>query len=330
MRKNLLPNNGVPLFVDCEKDLPPHVLDGGLFDSWYICATLDQDGKKLGIQWHHQIQETPQGIVTLSEFAISDGTTHKYFPHGLCLPLSPENGADRDKLNVYSNICSLTGDRNKMQFKVMADDCSMDVTLEGGDVLYNGTMGMVRFLSADSYQYSFPNMKMNGVLKIGDTEYRIVDQTAWFDRQWSIVSHPGEHIMEVPGCVRLAWLWFGLNMPNGEHFSLWDAYGCRGKEAFATIASPDGSQRNVLIDVTYSDIWTSERTGCHYPRTVEVEVPSEDIHLKLTSMIDNPEADTVVVNSCQDLCTITGTCKGLPVDDLVVLEIVGDICGEAP
>lgn len=329
MRKNLLPNNGVPLFIDPEKDLiAKTVTTGGLFDSWYMNACVVLDGKPIGLQWHHQVQEAPQGIVTLSEFAVSDGELHKYFPHGLAAPFSETCGAAGDRMAVYSPLCSLSGDRNKMHLTITAEDCSMDVTLEGGDLLCNGTMGLVRFIGADSYQYSFPNMKMNGTLTLNGKEYQLTDQTAWFDRQWSIVSLPGEHIMDIPGCVRLSWLWFGLGLPTGEYISLWDAYGCKGKNAFATILRKDGTNENVLVDVIYENIWTSKHTGCHYPREVIVKVPTEDLELKLVSLIDNPEADTVVVNSCQDLCKVTGTCKGQPINDLVVLEIVGDICGE--
>lgn len=330
MRKNFLPNNGLPLFVDIENDLTAK--EETLFDSWYVNSAIQCDGECFGIQWHHQSQQCgPAGTMVMAEFAIMNGTTHEYIPNAVTLPISENNGADRDKLNVYSPLGTLTGDRNKMYLKLNADNCALDVELVvNPEILINGTTGLLHFIGSDSYEFSYPNMDMNGTLTINGKTYEIKNQKAWFDRQWAFNSIDTESVLPIPGRKQLSWFWLGLNLNSEgtESISLWDAYGAKGRNAFATISTKDGRQKNVLADITYDDIWQSKTSGRHYPKKIFISIPEEDIKLELQSIIDNPESASDEISGCQDLCEVSGSYKGKDIKKLTVLEIVGDLCGE--
>lgn len=333
MRKNFLPNNGVPLSVDYKKDLPAKPETA--FDSWYVISNFECDGEELGFEWHHQtINAGPMGALNTAEFLLMNGTENICFHNALTEPISEKNGADFNKMRVYSSWGEFSGDHNKMILKLEAEDGKLDVVLTPKkEVLYNGTTGLLDFVGADSHQFSFPNMEIEGTLTIRGKEYTIKNTTAWFDRQWGYTLSNKESVMEAkPGVVQLSWLWLGmtLNDDNSEAISLWDAYGANGKNAFATILKKDGTQINVLVDITYDEIWNSKKSGRNYPRVVNIDIPSEDINLRLVSMIDDPEfvRNGTGICGCQNLCDVTGSYKGNPIARKVVLEMIGDICGE--
>lgn len=333
MRKNFLPNNGVPLSVDYKKDLPAKPETS--FDSWYVISDFECDGEKLGFEWHHQtINAGPMGVINTAEFLLMNGTKNICFHNALTEPVSQKNGADVDKMRVYSSWGELSGDHNKMTLKIEVEDGELDVVLTPKkEVLYNGTTGLLHFIGADSHQFSFPNMDIQGTLIIKGKEYTIKNTTAWFDRQWGYTSSDKEAVIPMkPGVVQLSWLWLGmtLNDDNSEAISLWDSYGANGKNAFATILKKDGTQRNVLVDIAYDEIWTSEKSRKSYPRIVNISIPSEDLNLKLESMIDDPEfiRTGTELSGCQSLCNVTGSYRGKSIARNVVLEMIGDICGE--
>lgn len=329
MRKNLLPNNGLPMFAHPETDLFAH--ENPMMDSWYVNAGLEIDGEILGIQWHQQSQQTPMGEFCMAEFAISNGKTHEYFPYGSMVPVSEVAGADKDKLNVFSPLGVLSGDSNEMELHIASEDVKLDITLKNnGQILYNGTMGMIMFLGTDSYQFSYPNLDMNGTLVIGDKEYKIENQKAWFDRQWSFTPIPGESVIPIPGNKVLSWMWIGMNLTEDgtESVSLWDAYGKNGKNAFATICYEDGKNVNYLMDVEYDDIWKSEKSGKYYPRTLRVNIPEAELSFTTESLIEDPESVHEMISGCQDLVRIRGTYRRKQIERVIGLEIVGDLCGE--
>lgn len=330
MRKNLLPNNGVPLFIDDAEDLTAK--KDVLFDSWYVKAEVETDGGHIGIQWHHQTQNVAPGQdIVVAEFAIMNGTTHEYLPFGAGGPVSEENGASAEELKVVSSLGIFTGNKNKMELHLASDTASLDVEMVScGELLTNGTTGLLHFIGSDSYEYSYPNMDMNGTLKIREKTYEIKNAKAWFDRQWATMRIDTESILEIPGKKHLSWLWLGMPLTEdgSENISLWDAYGAKGRNAFATIQWKDGTQDNVLCDIAYDGIWKSEKSGSHYPKTVSISIPKAKINLKLESVIDNPESASDLTSGCQDLCHVTGNYGSQKIDRYNVLEIVGDLCGE--
>ena len=330
MRKDLMPNNGVPMFVDPAVDL--YGKGAIMMDSFYFNAGFVIDGKPMGLQWHHQTNATPMGPVIMSEFAISDGEERAYSAHGDVVPMGPEAGAAEDRFYVYSKFGVVEGDSKQFTAKLQDGDCGMNLTFTvGPQTLYNGTMGMIRFIGTDSYEFGYPNMDMNGTLTFKGKEYKIENQKAWFDRQWSFEPNGIEAVIPIPGQTLLSWMWMGMILSDdgSESISLWDANGAKGKNRFATIVYPDGTNRNYLMDIEYSDLWVSEKTGNTYPRTTKISVPDADLSFTCTSLIDDPESASAMVSGCQDLVKAVGTYKGQAFERIVGMEIVSDICGDS-
>lgn len=332
MRRDQMPNSGLPLFVNPVKDLPAK--EGNFMDSWYVNACVQVEGRVLGIQYHHQLQGSPMGLLCNSEFALMDGTDHSYHPYALMCPVDENNGSDGTKLNAFSAWGALTGDEKKMTLKLASEDCQLNVTLENkGDLLINGTMGMIRFIGCDSYQFAYPNLVMNGTLTVAGKEYKLVNEHAWFDRQWSDRAIEGESVLRLPGVLQDSWVWFGIPLsPAKEEFlSFWDTVDQTGRHIFATVRTKDGQQKNVLCKTEYSDFWTGTmcEPGNTYPRTSRIIAEEIGLDITLKSMIENPESGNAMICGCQDLCHVTGTYNGAPVDTYTVLEIVNNVCGEA-
>lgn len=330
MKKNLLPNNGVPMFAFPAQDLPGKGVI--MMDSFYFNATFKAAGKQMGVQWHQQTNVTPMGPCVMAEFAISDATEHTYSPHAVVVPYGEAAGAAEDKFYVFSPLGVVEGDETQMTAKLSEGDCAMDLTFKiNPQVIYNGSMGMIRFLGTDSYEFGYPNMDINGVVTYKGKEYKIENEKAWFDRQWSFEPNGIESIVPMPGMALLSWMWIGMNLTEdgSESVSLWDAYGAKGKNCFATIVTADGTNRNYLMDVEYDNLWVSEKTGNTYPKTTKISIPDADLFFTCTSLIDDPESASDFVSGCQDVVKVIGTYKGQPIERIVGQEIVSNLCGEA-
>lgn len=331
MRRNSMPNKGVPLSVDYQKDLPAR--PGSSFDSWYVICNFECDGNKLAFEWHHQtVTITSEMKMVTAEFLLMNASENLSIHNALTEPGSETSRADEEKLCVLSSWGEFSGDNSKMTLKLDVAEGKVDVVLKPKkEVLYNGTTGLLYLAGTDSHQFSFPNMDIEGTLTIKGKEYTIKNTTAWFDRQWGFGFSQTEGFG--PGMFQVSWLWLGmtLNDDKSEAISLWDAYTADGKHAFATFLKKDGSQVNALADIKYDEVWTSKKSGKNYPRIVSISIPSEDFNVKLVSMIDDPEfvREGVNISGCQTLCNVTGTYKGKPIARDVVLEMLGDVCGEA-
>lgn len=328
MSRNSMKNNGLPMFADPVKDL--NGKGAIMMDSYYFNAAFEAEGKILGIQWHQQTNDTPAGKNVSVEFDIMDGSEHSYSPHATLLPLGKDAGADEKSLRVFSPLGVVQGDSHRMSAKLRDGDDGMDLVFDiQPQILYNGAMGMIRFLGTDSYEFAYPNMVMNGTVTYKGKVYTVKDQKAWFDRQWSFKPNGIESIVAAPGVTQLSWLWTGMNLSDDgtESISLWDAYGAKGKNSFATIVYPDGTNINYLMDIDYGDLWVSEKSGNTYPRTVRISVPKAGLTMTCRAMIDDPEAVSPLVSGCQGLVEVTGTYKGKEFRRYTIQEIVGNLCG---
>lgn len=329
MGKISLKNNGLPMFAYPESDL--NGKGAIMMDSFYFNSAFEVDGKILGIQWHQQTNVLPNGKSVSVEFDVMDGNERTYSPHAGVYPFGNEAGADKDKFRVFSPLGTVEGDSKRMTAELKDGNTSMSLVFENeSQVLYNGTMGMIRFLGTDSYEFAYPNMNVSGKVVYNGKKYIIKNKKAWFDRQWSFEPNGIESVVAVPGMAKLSWLWMGVNLcdDGSESISLWDAYGAKGRNCFATIAYKNGTNINYLMDVEYSGLWTSEKTGNTYPAAVKISVPEADLFMTCTKMIDDPEAASDFVSGCQGLVKVEGKYKGRDFTRYAVQEIVGNLCGE--
>ncbi len=333
MNRNQMKNNGMPLSVNVKRDMP--AVDKGTFDSWYVISNFEADGQKFAFEWHQQMLKIgPMGRMVTAEFVITNATKDECKHNALTEIEGTKAGSSRDKLHVWTEWGGLDGDEKQMTLKLSCETEGIDVVLTPTEqVLYNGTTGLLHFGSNDSYQFSFPNMEIKGTFTFEGKKYEINNTTAWFDRQWGYELSKTESVAKSKNMFQQSWLWLGmsLNETNTECVSLWDAYLKDGRFGFATFIHEDGSQNNAIAEVIYEDIYTSERSGNSYPRTVYVKVPQEDLELKLESLVTDPEfyREKMGLSGCQVLCKVTGSYKGQRIEKDNVLELINNVCGEA-
>jgi len=330
-------NKGLPLSVDAINDL--HRKRGIAYDSWYIKADFESDGHILGFTWHQGMLHTPDGKEIVSaETVFMDATEDTWINKDLTAPESSENNCSYDELNVYSSWGSLKGNRETMSLTLDLGENKLDIKLTPQEeVLYNGASGLITFNGTPSYQYSFPNMIMEGTFTIKGKTYEVKNSTAWFDRQIGKVERldilqEGANLdgTLVPG--KSTWLWLGLALgeERKEAISLWDIYSGNTRYAFATIADKFGAQTNAVADITYDEVWTSSKTGNKYPKVLTIKVAAVDFEVKLTSYSNSENVEFVRdiqgLEGCQCLYHGIGTYKGQKIDRAVNLEMIGNLC----
>ena len=332
MSRNQMRNLGIPLSVNVKRDMP--AVKNGSFDSWYVICNFEAEGQKLAFEWHQQQFKTgPIGRMVSAEFLITNGTQNVCKHNAITEIESPKAGASGDRLHVWTKWGGLDGDEKRMTLKLQAGSEAVDVVLIPTDqVLYNGTTGLLHFGSNDSYEFAFPNMKIEGTLTYEGKPYKIENATAWFDRQWGFDVSKEETVTKQRGMFQQSWLWLGmvLNDENDEAISLWDAYLKEGRHTFATFIHADGTQNNTLAEVEYEDIYISDKSGNRYPRIFNIRVPQEDLDIRLESMITDPEfyREKMGLSGCQCLCRVTGTYKGQKIEKDNVVEMINNVCGD--
>lgn len=331
-KKNLMKNSGIPLFVNYQEDLSAK--PKATADSWYIICNFESEGKQIGFEWHQMFMGSGTIQVNNTEFLLMEGTEKVWIDNAKTGPTSSFHGASDKELNVYSEFGSLHGDYQKMTLKLAVENGNVDVVLRPrkNNILYNGTTGLLALLGTNSYQFSFPNMDIEGTVTIKGKEYKVDHATAWFDRQWGFGSAEGLLAKSSDKSLKPAWLWLGmtLNEDASGAISLWDTYSGGKRNAFATILNRNGTQVNVNADITYDHIWTSSRTGNQYPASIHISIPTENLDITLTALLDEPEFahNGSMTQGCQSLCKVQGSYKGLPINRHVILEMIGDLCGE--
>jgi predicted secreted hydrolase len=266
------------------------------------------------------------------ELMLLDGDKRKIYESSYTAPEDEKNYSSADKMFVKSEFGTFKDDMGVFKAQMSSEHGSMDIVMTKRGELYNGTTGLLNFFM-NSYQFSFPNMMIHGKFVIEGETYEVQNSLGWFDRQWTTGNEPNKYFApETFEDFKASWLWIGMTLgeEGEEALSLWDAYLDKGRNAFATVMRKDGTQMNVVIDVQYHDTWKSEVTGGEYPNTFTVNIPAIDLTMSLVSLIDKPEFthETDGIYGCESLCAVVGRYKGKEFKENVIVEMVGNLCGE--
>jgi predicted secreted hydrolase len=137
-----------------------------------------------------------------------------------------------------------------------------------------------------SYYYSRTAMTATGTAIVDGTTSEVTG-SAWFDHQW------GDFISVGGG----GWDWFAVNLEDGTDLtlSLVRDVGGRYPLIYGTVVDPDGRVRQLdrsdfTVEVTAR--WTSPSTGADYPAGWTLELPGEDLAIRLTPSVAAQELDT--------------------------------------
>ncbi len=186
--------------------------------------------------------------------------------------------------------------------------------------LHGGT-GWVDFGPAGgSYYYSRTSLTASGTLTL-DGAPLIVDGTAWFDHQW------GDFISVGGG----GWDWFALNLADRTDLTLSLVRDPDGRYplVYGTLVASDGSARHLGRDafsVQVTDRWRSPATGADYPAGWTIEIPGDDLEIRLAPTVAGQELDTRATTGVvywEGSQRVRATRAGVPLPGEAYVELTG-------
>jgi predicted secreted hydrolase len=154
-------------------------------------------------------------------------------------------------------------------------------------LLFQGPEGFSRKSDqpgAASMYYSFTRLDTRGSLAIDGRSWE-VQGTSWMDREFSSNQLTEE---------QTGWDWFGLRLDDGRDLMLYQLRTTDGAVNYGkgTLASPGGGVRYLdggEWELTVTSTWKSPETGIVYPAAWTVEIPSEELRLRIQPDVADQE-----------------------------------------
>jgi predicted secreted hydrolase len=302
---------GFPTFVHLPADQAAH--PGVTWEWWYTIGHFTAGGHKYG----YEVQLSASGLVQIGLSDMTEGTFDSEvtrFPAGTFSTSSTT-------LDVRMPNASLSGPINNMHLKadLPHDGGTIDLTLNAvGPSIYDNGTGLFPFLGGTSYYYSLPNLRTTGTLT-QDGKAQQVTGTSWLDRQWGDWDWSKVH----------KWTWMALQLSNGQTLNLWDLFDNTGETHWATVLSPDGSERVVSVEPLArhaTNFQTSPATGQRYAGKWTVKIPSLGAVLTVTArpVLQEMEVGLPWSPGINEAASSTyGTYQGRPVTGEAFVEQYG-------
>ncbi len=167
-------------------------------------------------------------------------------------------------------------------------DFALDLhTRQSKPLLFQGPNGYSRKgegPTAASLYYTFPRLTTTGTVAIDGREFTVSGES-WMDKEFG-----SNQLAE----GQVGWDWFSLRLDDGSDLML---YLLRDRDgavdyARATVNSPQGGARYLgseEFEIVGLDTWRSTETGAEYPVSWRVEIPGEDLTLRVTAEVPNQE-----------------------------------------
>jgi predicted secreted hydrolase len=171
-----------------------------------------------------------------------------------------------------------------------------------------------------SYYYSRTAMTARGTL-IVDGQDVGVEGIAWFDHQW------GDFISVGGG----GWDWFAVNLEDGTDVTLSLVRDADGSYPliYGTVVGSDGRVRHLergAFTVAVRARWTSPSTGADYPAAWTIDLPGDELTIRLTPTVAGQELDTRATTGVvywEGSQVVQATRAGLPLGGEAYVELTG-------
>jgi predicted secreted hydrolase len=208
------------------------------------------------------------------------------------------------------------------QLRANDENYGIDITLESEKPpVLQGNKGLSQKGSKRgnaSYYYSLTRLKTSGKLIVdGDTVS--INGTSWMDREWS-TSMLEEN--------QAGWDWFSLQLDNDQelmYYQLRDTSQVAGPTSSGSLVSPLGEKSALKRDDVMLKVlekWTSPESGITYPSGWQLTVPSYQIDLTVTPVLDNQELKAAVIY-WEGAVKVEGTWNGEKVSGKGYVELTG-------
>ena len=169
-----------------------------------------------------------------------------------------------------------------------------------------------------SYYYSLPGLETMGTVTTPAGSVTITG-LSWMDHEYGTSALSSS---------ALGWDWYSLQLDNGAALMLYEIRTVPGAPQLpllAALAWPDGTQIPLNEDefsITPVRTWTSPRTGATYPVAWEIAIPSQDLQLTVTPLLDDQEMQVSFIY-WEGAVRAEGTMGGAPVAGRGYVELTG-------
>ena len=306
---------------------------------WYYTGNLaSNDGKRFGYQltfFRIGVESSPKNPsrwavrdLFMTHFAITDINGKQYrFLERMNRAGAGWAGADSNRYRVWNQDWEARIDAEG-RHQLMASDRDMKLKLalsEGKPPVIHGDRGISQKGNADgnaSHYYSLTRMPTRGTLSLGSATYA-VEGESWMDHEF------GTSFLEKE---QTGWDWFSLQLEDGSDlmlFQLRRSDGSLDRHSSGTWISGNGESVALSgADFTLKpgETWQSKESGASYPVVWELEVPRQDMRLRLSTRVENQELRTersTGVTYWEGAVEVQGTRAGRPVRGRGYLEMTG-------
>jgi predicted secreted hydrolase len=306
---------------------------------WYYTGNLaSNDGKRFGYQltfFRIGVEASPKNPsrwavrdLFMTHFAITDISGKQYrFTERMNRAGAGWAGADASRYRVWNQDWEARIDVNgKHQLKASDGDMKLELALsEGKRPVIHGDRGISQKGNADgnaSHYYSLTRMPTRGTLSLGGATLA-VEGESWMDHEF------GTSFLEKE---QTGWDWFSLQLDDGSDlmlFQLRRSDGSLDRHSGGTWIGANGE--SVALDagdftLTPLETWQSKASGARYPISWELEVPKQDMRVRLGTQVGNQELRTersTGVTYWEGAIEAQGTRAGRPVRARGYLEMTG-------
>lgn len=203
----------------------------------------------------------------------------------------------------------------------LEDGLVFDAVLESAKPLVlngDGGNGIAKKGDGASNHFSFTRMSMTGqISESGKIE--TFTGSAWMDREFGSWEHG-------------VWDWFSIQFDDETELMLYQFRTKTGEmdgESTGTFVARDGTGTYLKrsdFEIEVLSTWTSPNSNAEYPAGWKIRVPSLDIELRLTPLIDDQELDTrgtTMVVYWEGVCEVEGLKSKTDVTGRAYVELVG-------
>ena len=306
---------------------------------WYMTGNLEADnGRHFGFELTiFRFALTPEkpasdsswrtNQVYIAHFAMTDSDNKRFYvAERFSRGAAGLAGAKTEPFRVWIDdweIAAADKESEREQWRLRASDDEFVLSLDLAAVkrpVLNGIDGLSQ-KSAEvgnaSYYYSITRWRSDGLLRIGQREFR-VSGLSWLDREWSSSALAAD---------QQGWDWFALQLSDGSDvmfYNLRKTDGTQDTFSGGTWISTVGESRHIdrnAISITVTATWDSP-TGGTYPAGWDIRIDDEDLELSVTPVIDDQELFTTV-RYWEGAVDVTGTQAGKAIDGRGYVELTG-------
>lgn len=305
---------------------------------WYVTGNLDADGgRRFGFELTiFRFSLTPDAVaspsawrtnqVYIAHFAVTDADRERFlvaerYSRGALGLAGARSAPFRVWLDDWEIVAQEPGSPEQWRLRAGDDGFALDVTLSAlKPPALNGIDGLSQKSVEPgnaSYYYSITRWDTRGILRIGESEYRVAG-LSWLDREWSSSALAPD---------QAGWDWFALQLSDGSELMFYNIRkmdGTQDAHSAGTWIGADGTTSHVRrseVDILVKERWQSPEGGS-YPAAWTVAVPDRNLTLDVVPVIADQELLTTV-RYWEGAVDVTGRKNGDPISGRGYVELTG-------